>query len=130
MVIRSRALCALSVVVLELTGGGAAQASPSTTATAPFGSSGAYSFTVPVGVSSITVTAIGAAGGACGSPAAPGGEGASVSAIVSVSSGEHYLLRAKSVPPLGLEPRTFGLKDAPLQRIWLIYGRLSADQSS
>jgi hypothetical protein len=35
-----------------------------------------------------------------------------------------------TVPPLGLEPRTFGLKDAPLQRISCIYGRLSADHSS
>jgi hypothetical protein len=113
MVIRSRALCALSVVVLELTGGGAAQASPSTTATAPFGSSGAYSFTVPVGVSSITVTAIGAAGGACGSPAAPGGEGASVSAIVSVSSGEHLFVAGQISAAAGARTQDLRIKRCP-----------------
>lgn len=56
------------------------------TATTMFPSAGEYSFTVPPGVTSISVTAVGGAGGA--SCDAAGGEGASVSGAFSVTPGE------------------------------------------
>jgi hypothetical protein len=56
------------------------------TATVAYTTPGVYDFTVPAGISSISVTAVGAAGGeACNFN---GGEGASVSATLAVSPGE------------------------------------------
>jgi hypothetical protein len=63
---------------------GSATAGAATTTT--FSSPGEYTFTVPAGVTSITVNAIGAAGGACLGLVA--GEGASVTATVPVTPGE------------------------------------------
>ena len=93
MVATSRVVFAWLVVGSVLAGGGAAQASAATTATATFSLAGEYSFTVPAGVSSVSVTAVGAAGGAelYGSCDAVGGDGASVSATLPVSSGEQLI---------------------------------------
>ena len=64
----------------------AALAAP--TATTSYTSPGVYGFTVPAGISSISVTTIGAAGGTgCGSTS---GEGASVSATLPVAPGELF----------------------------------------
>ncbi|MHB1537865.1 MAG: hypothetical protein ACYCYN_05065, partial [Solirubrobacteraceae bacterium] len=57
-----------------------------TTTTTTYATPGSYIFTVPAGVSSLTVTAVGAAGGACN--ATSGGEGASGTVTVTVSSGQ------------------------------------------
>ncbi len=68
---------------------GAGVAMASVTTTVSFTAPGVYSFTVPAGVSSISVTAVGAAGGSdINSCTGVGGEGASVSAALSVSAGE------------------------------------------
>jgi hypothetical protein len=90
-----RAACAL--VVLPWLPGGVAHAA--TTATATFSSPGQYSFSVPPGVTSIAVTAVGGAGGSCApdiAPASPGpwvgGSGAQVAATVAVSPGERLLV--------------------------------------
>jgi hypothetical protein len=71
------ALCAAGLVPA------AALAAPTTTTS--YTSPGVYAFTVPAGISSISVTAIGAAGGA---GCSTGGEGASVSATITVAPGE------------------------------------------
>ncbi|HEY2767032.1 MAG TPA: choice-of-anchor D domain-containing protein [Solirubrobacteraceae bacterium] len=57
------------------------------TTTTSYTSPGVYVFAVPAGIASISVTAIGAAGGAS-CDAASGGEGASMSATIPVSAGE------------------------------------------
>jgi len=74
----------VSVVLLGAAGSAAAQ----TTTTSSFTTPGEYSFTVPAGVTSLAVTAVGAGGAtsSCGDVA--GGEGASLSATVAVSPGE------------------------------------------
>ncbi len=64
---------------------GVGSASAAVTATATFSNPGAYTFTVPSGVTSITATVIGAAGGG---GCAAGGKGASLTATVPVTSGE------------------------------------------
>jgi hypothetical protein len=82
-----RALPALAAVALcaLLIAPAAALATP--TATTSYTSPGVYAFTVPAGISSISVTAVGAAGGVgCYNPSA--GEGASVSATLPVAPGE------------------------------------------
>jgi glycine rich protein len=53
-----------------------------------FPTGGQQTFTVPAGVSSLHVGAVGASGGAAGSNPAPGGEGATASADHVVSAGE------------------------------------------
>ena len=58
------------------------------TVTTTYGSPGSYTFTVPAGVTGITVTAIGAAGGSSAPGLANGGEGASITASFAVSPGE------------------------------------------
>ena len=58
------------------------------TATASFSSPGSHSFTVPAGVTSLTLTATGAAGGSSAAQTASGGQGASVTATVAVPPGE------------------------------------------
>jgi collagen type I alpha len=74
------ALCALVLVP--------ATALAATTATTAYTSPGVYGFTVPAGVSSISVTVVGAAGGAgCFSSA---GQGASVGATIPVAPGELF----------------------------------------
>ena len=57
-------------------------------ATETFSSPGSYSFTVPAGVTSVTLTATGAAGGRSASGTAGGGQGAVVTATVPVPAGE------------------------------------------
>jgi Glycine rich protein/Protein of unknown function (DUF1573) len=59
-----------------------------TTATTTFTNPGQYAFIVPAGVSSVSITAIGGAGGSCSSVDVPGGEGASVSGTFPVTPGE------------------------------------------
>jgi hypothetical protein len=59
--------------------------------TQTYDTAGSYSFTVPAGVTSIAVAAIGGAGGDCiGTPS--GGEGGSVTATVPVAPGEQLLV--------------------------------------
>jgi hypothetical protein len=87
--IRGRALRALpallaSALCAPLLIPAAALATP--TATSAFTSPGVYGFTVPAGISSISVTVVGAAGGAA--CLASAGEGASVSATLAVAPGE------------------------------------------
>ena len=78
--------CALGLIgVLALLGCPGVAVS-ATTATTTFKSPGQYSFTVPVGVTSITVAAVGATGGGC--EGVGGGHGAQVTASVPVSAGE------------------------------------------
>jgi hypothetical protein len=60
------------------------------TATATYGTSGTDAFTVPIGVSTLTVTVVGAAGGSCDGVA--GGQGASVTASGSVAPGEQFFV--------------------------------------
>lgn len=62
------------------------RAQATVTKTADYDAAGQYAFTVPAGVTSISVTAIGAAGGA--NCAAPGGKGAKLAATVPVTPGE------------------------------------------
>lgn len=88
--VRSRRALGASVVAVlaglaPLAVPGAALAD--TTATTTFTTPGEYSFTVPAGLSSISVTAVGGAGGSCVFGWA-GGEAASVSGTVPVSGGE------------------------------------------
>lgn len=94
---RSRLLrrCALAAGgAAMLATAGAAPAAASTTATTTYSSPGDYSFTVPAGVTSISVTVIGAAGGNCypvnGNPGSNGsaGEGAQLAATIAVTPGE------------------------------------------
>ena len=70
----------------------AGDAQAQTTATANFTVPGTYQFTVPAGVTTATVAAVGGAGGACVIPppgrGEGGGRGAAVSATVGVSPGE------------------------------------------
>lgn len=73
------------LLVLALSGPGVARGE--TTATTTFGSPGVYPFAVPPGVRAITVTAVGAAGGAV-CEISNGGDGASVTATVAVSPGD------------------------------------------
>jgi hypothetical protein len=78
---------------LAVLGWPAADAARAASATARFNSPGAYSFTVPAGVTSVTAILVGAAGGSClggvVGPGAPvtgvGGAGAAVTAMVPVS---------------------------------------------
>jgi hypothetical protein len=74
-----------------------APASAADTATAVFNTAGAYGFTVPAGVTSVTITAIAAAGGStpfvnssfdCEPGGGAGGHGASVTGSFTVSGGE------------------------------------------
>ena len=69
---------------------GAASASATVTTTTTFSSAGISSFTVPAGVTSVTMTAIGAAGGNVSGFEGPmsGGEGASVTSTLTVNPGE------------------------------------------
>lgn len=88
---RPRAVRIASVWLLSTVAATAMLAWPGATvvqaasATTDFTSPGAYEFSVPLGVTSVTVVAVGAAGGNCGYG---GGQGAAVTAIVAVSSGE------------------------------------------
>jgi hypothetical protein len=66
---------------------GPAVAAAEPTTTTSYSSPGVYAFTVPAGISSISVTAIGAPGSAS-CDAASGGEGAGVTATISVFAGE------------------------------------------
>ena len=74
---------------------GAARAA--TIGTTKFGSPGVYVFAVPAGVRSVTVTAIGGAGGGCSEPDQPssvGGRGALVAATLVVTPGEQLVVGA------------------------------------
>lgn len=75
-----------TLVVWGWPGAGVAGAvvAPTTTFSLP----GSYPFTVPAGVSSVTVTAVGAAGGQGGCTGGGGGQGALLTATVPVSGGE------------------------------------------
>ena len=57
-------------------------------ATQTFSSPGSYSFTVPAGVTSLTIAATGATGGSSAAGRAGGGRGASMTATVDVTPGE------------------------------------------
>ena len=78
------------------------------TGTATFSSPGSYLFTVPAGVTSITVTAIGAAGGAGGGGGSGigggAGEGASVTASVAVVPGEQLFVGVGAPGGVGAVP--------------------------
>ena len=82
------AVAALIAVAAPLAAPSAAAAA--STATATFTTPGQSEFTVPLGVTSISVTAIGGAGGSCTGNA--GGEGASASATFPVTPGEQLLV--------------------------------------
>jgi hypothetical protein len=69
---------------------GPAAAATTTTQTATFTAPGLSQFVVPDGVSSITITAVGAAGAACST--STGGEGASIGATVPVTGGEQLIV--------------------------------------
>lgn len=87
----ARGVALAAAVLVALACAGAASAATSTTVS--YTTAGSYSFTVPAGVSSIAVTAVGAAGGSsasCISTGASGGRGASVSATVAVTPGEQF----------------------------------------
>ena len=75
-------------------------------ATATFNSPGNYSFTVPAGVNSITVTAIGAAGGS--SAPGLGGQGASVMATFAVQPGEQLSVTVGEPGSVNVETGTPG----------------------
>jgi hypothetical protein len=79
----------------------AAAVLPVVTATTSFTSAGQYTFTVPVGVTSLDVTAVGAAGGACGPS---GGRGASVAASVTVVPGEQLAVGVGAAGSNGCSP--------------------------
>jgi hypothetical protein len=68
-----------------MAGPGTAVAGAATTATTTFTTPGQYQFIVPVSVSSISVTAVGGAGGTCFQA---GGEAASISGTVPVAAGD------------------------------------------
>jgi hypothetical protein len=76
---------------------GAIDAQAAVTATTTFTTPGTYAFTVPDGVTSISVTAIGAGGGAgwC-VVSSGGGHGASVTATLPVSSGQQLFVGVAS----------------------------------
>lgn len=74
-----------------LAGPVAGAATAQTTATASYTTPGSYEFIVPAGVTSITGTVIGAAGG-FGSEEAPGGSPAAVTATLPVTPGEQLLV--------------------------------------
>lgn len=81
---------AAALVAAAFLSAGTGSASADVTKTTTFNTPGSYTFAVPEGVSSITVTVIGAAGGSYLDPcfSDSGGEGASVTATVPVSSQE------------------------------------------
>jgi hypothetical protein len=81
-------MVAALVVLVGCVAAGTASAAVTTTTT--FSTPGDYSFTVPVGVSSVAVSAIGGGGGHCGSVL--GGRGASLQATVIVSPGEQLFV--------------------------------------
>lgn len=81
---------ACALFLLASVPGGAARAA--TTATATFNSPGGYAFTVPLGVTSIALSAIGARGGDCLFGTFGGGTGAAVSATFAVSPGERLFV--------------------------------------
>src|ERR1044072_473205 len=85
---RPRLLAAAVVAALVWCGIGAERASASTQT---YTTAGSYSFTVPAGVTSVAVTAIGGAGGDC-IVVPSGGEGASVAATVAVTPGEQLVV--------------------------------------
>ena len=84
----SRLLAAGVLAPLLWCGVGAERASASTQT---YNTAGGYSFTVPAGVTSIAVTAIGGAGGDC-LVVGSGGEGGSVAATVPVTPGEQLVV--------------------------------------
>ena len=69
---------------------GAQGAFASAPQTQTYSTPGSYSFTVPIDVNGIVVTAVGAPGGDC--YGASGGQGASISAIISVTPGEKLFI--------------------------------------
>jgi hypothetical protein len=79
---------------------GVASAQAATTATTSFTVPGSYEFTVPAGVSSLTLDVTGAPGGGAG--AFSGGEGATVAATVSVSPGEQLFVGVGGAGQRGL----------------------------
>jgi hypothetical protein len=95
---------ALSAITLAFALGSSVLTAPAfaaDTATAVFNTPGAYTFTVPAGVTSVTITAIGAGGGstpridssfACGPAGAAGGHGASVTGTFTVAGGQQLLV--------------------------------------
>ncbi len=85
--VSTRALRVLgALAALLLCGLLGAEASWAATPRASFGNPGNHSYTVPAGVTSITVQAVGAGGGNCAP--AHGGRGAAITATVPVSPGE------------------------------------------
>jgi hypothetical protein len=93
---RMRCLGPLVMTAVVWLAAGAAGANADVTATTTFTAAGDHSFTVPAGVTSVTVTAIGAAGGALGQSCSPGcdlpGEGATVTAAVPVLAGQQLFV--------------------------------------
>ena len=78
------AVCAAAMVSL------AASAAAQAATTKSYATAGEYSFTVPAGVSSLHVVAVGGTGGS--SNGSPGGEGADVTANLSVTAGQTLYL--------------------------------------
>ena len=71
-------------------GSGGVLSTASSIETCAYTTPGGYTYTVPAGITRITITAIGAAGGAC--DGGSGGEGASVTATVALSPGEQLFV--------------------------------------
>ncbi len=84
---RRRAIGVVSAIV-AVAGPGAAAAGAAVTATTMYNSPGVDSFTVPQGVSSIEVTAVGAAGGGNANCTPAGGRGGSISGTIPVLAGQ------------------------------------------
>lgn len=93
---RLRPLCSPLVVALAIgafAGPLAGNADALVTGTSTYSTPGDQFFTVPAGVISITVSAVGAAGGDCtGASTAEGGEGASIEANLPVVPGEQLIV--------------------------------------
>jgi hypothetical protein len=88
-VARSALRCALLAGTALVSALSAGAASAAVTTTQTFTPVGGHLFTVPAGVNSLTVTAVGAHGGGCG---IAGGRGASITATVPVTGGEELFV--------------------------------------
>ena len=86
--LRALGASAVGTAALALLAGPVGAAGAATTQS--FTTAGEYSFVVPAGVSSVSVSAVGGAGGSCNGSA--GGEGASAAGTFSVEPGERLLV--------------------------------------
>lgn len=96
----------VAAVVAAAVGVGALDAGAAAATTVTFTTPGTHSFSVPSNVTGITVTAIGAAGGACDVASSTGGRGATVTAAVPVSPGESLSVGVGGVGGAGCDSTT------------------------